>query len=515
MTRAHPTLRLHLPRAAQSIDPRSGVDRTSGIVIKMLYEGLCRFNHKKEIEPAIARTITPSSDQKKYVFELRETFWSNGLPLTAYDFEYAWKDFLRPDFHSPYCFLFFPIKNAEAIKRGDIPMNEVGIEVVDDYTLAMTLEYPAPFILELVASWLFSPLCREIDQKHPGWTHHSGASHISNGPFKLDLWKLSDELQLMQNPLYWDVSNVKFDKVQISIIENESQALERFVKDELDWVGDPLSKIPPQKIADLKKSNILQTDRESYGLFWMQMNSQKMPFQNVHIRKAFAYGADRQKLIQEILQSDDTPAFGFCASNKQTNPPAFSDGDQERALQCFEKGLQELGITRQDLPPIVITHSDIEEQVAISQALAAQWRNLFGIEIQCECSRWNSYFDALARSDFMIGGLVWYPRYTDPVYFYDLFVSRSYAIKVSLWKDDAYEKLVHEAKLTTSKERKEQLLMDAEKILLEAMPAIPLFYQYSRHAKNPQLEGYISTQANQIDFRTAYLTQADATTGKD
>ena len=507
MKRTHPTLRLHLPRAAQSLDPRAGADRTSGAVIKMLYEGLCRFNHKKEIEPAIARTITHSSDHKKYVFELRETFWSNGLPLTAYDFEYAWKNFLRPDFDSPYCFLFFSIKNAEAIKRGDLPMHEVGIEVVDDYTLIVTLEYPAPFILELLASWLFSPLCREIDQTHPGWTYHSGATHVSNGPFKLDLWKLSDELQLMQNPLYWDVTNVNFDKVQISIIENESQALERFVSGELDWVGDPLSKIPPQKIADLKKNDLLQTDRQNFGLFWMQINIQKMPFQNVHIRQAFAYGADRQKLIHDVLQSEDTAAFGFSANTEQTYPPAFSDGDHARALECFEKGLRELGITRQDLPPIIITHSEIEEQIAISHALAEQWESLFGIEIQCESIKWNSFVDALARSDFMIGGLVWYPRHTDPIYFYDLFVSRSYAIKVSFWKDGPYEKLIHEAKLTTSTEKKEQLLMQAEKILLEAMPAIPLLYQYSRHVKNSRLEGYISTHTNQIDFRTANLTQ--------
>ncbi len=506
MTQTQP-LRLHLPRAAQSIDPRTGVDRTSGIVIKMLYEGLCRFNLKNEIEPAIARTITSSIDQKKYVFELRETFWSNGLPLTAYDFEYAWKNFLRPNFHSPYCFLFFTIKNAEAVKRGDIPMNEVGIEVVDDYTLIVTLEYPAPFILELMASWLFSPLCREIDQKHPGWTHHSGATHVSNGPFKLDLWKLSDELQLMQNPLYWDVANVKLNKVQISIIEDESHALDRFINNELDWIGDPLSKIPSQKVAVLKKANILKTEPQNYGLFWMQMNIQKMPFQNVHIRKAFAYAADRQKLIRDVLQSEDTPAFGFCASDKHTYPPLFSDGDHARALECFEKGLQELGISKQDLPPIVITHSEIEEQIAISQALAEQWTNLFGIEIQCECIKWNSYFDALGRSDFMIGGLVWYPRYTDPVYFYDLFVSRAYAIKVSLWKDDQYEQLIHTAKLTTNKEQKEHLLMQAEKILIEAMPAIPLFYQYLRHARNPRLQGYISTHTNQIDFRNAYLAQ--------
>ena len=506
MKQTSPILRLHLPRAAQSIDPRAGVDRTSGIVIRMLYEGLCRFNHKKEIEPAIARTIIPASDQKRYIFELRETFWSNGLPLTAYDFEYAWKNFLKPDFNSPYCFLFFSIKNAEAAKRGDIPMQEVGIEVVDDHTLIVTLEYPAPFILELMTSWLFSPLCREIDQKHPGWTHHSGATHVSNGPFKLDLWKLSNELQLMQNPLYWDPTNVKFDKVQISIIENESQALERFVLGDLDWVGDPLSKIPPHKIADLKKNDQLQIDRQNFGLFWMQINMQKMPFQNTHIRKAFAYGTNRHKLINDVLHSEDTPAFGFSLDNEHSYPPLFSDDDSARALECFEKGLKELGISRQNLAPIVITHSEIEEQIAISQALAEQWQNLFGIEICCECINWNSYFDALARSEFMIGGLVWYPRYTDPVYFYDLFVSRSYSIKVSAWKDESYEKLIHQAKFTRTPEKKKELLMQAEKILLEAMPAIPLFYQYQRHAKNPRLEGYISTQTNQVDFRTAYLT---------
>lgn len=341
--------------------------------------------------------------------------------------------------------------------------------------------------------------------KHPGWAHHSGATHVSNGPFKLDLWKLSDELQLTQNPLYWDAPTVKFEKIEISIIEDEMQAFDRFEDQSLDWLGDPLSKIPPQKANELRKNQQLHIDQQSYGLFWMQMNMQKMPFQNADIRKAFAYGANRSKLITDVLLSEeDIPAFGFSLTPMQAQQPQFSDGDSERALACFEKGLHALGITRKGLSPLVITHSNIAEQALVTEVLAEQWSLLFDIKITCKEMKWNTYFKALAQNDVSMGGLAWYPRYSDPTYFYELFISRNYAVQVTSWKDKQYESLIYEARMTDNQERKKMLLAQAENILLEAMPAIPLFYQYSRYIKNPLLEGYITTQANQIDFRTAY-----------
>lgn len=498
-------LHLHLPRAAQSLDPRIGADRTSGIVIRMLYEGLMRITKSGQIEPALVHTYTLSEDKKTYHFHLRQSVWSNNTPLTANDFEYAWKKILEPDFPFPYAFLFFPIKNAEAVKKGEISMHQVGIRALDEHTLCVELEYPFSTFPALTASWVYSPLCREIDQKHPGWAYHSGESYVCNGPFKLDMWKLNDDLQVVKNPHYWDATSVKLDRIQLSIIENEKTALDLFTCGELDWIGDPLSKIPHFDMPKLKKSYPLESSETCCGLFWIQLNTERLPFQSPFMRKAFAYSLNRKKIIQEILCTDDKPAYGFAYHPPQDAPSSIPENDPELAQTYFKKGLKELGLSSKDLPPITMTHSEIEEQEIISHEIGRQWEEVLGVKVSYERMLWNPYFEALHRGDTMAGCLTWFLRYDHPCYFYDLLVFREHSLHVTPWKNPRYAQLVQEAKQTKDLQACHQLLNQAEKILLEEMPVIPFMYQKLRHMKNPRLKGCILSTTNQIDFRTAYL----------
>ncbi len=498
-------LHLHLPRAAQSLDPRMGSDRNSGVVICMLYEGLMRIAQTGEIEPAIAESYTLSEDRKTYRFHLRASSWSNGAPLSAYDFEYAWKKILEPDFRFPYSLLFFPIKNAEAVKKGELPMNQVGIRAIDNLTLSVELEHPFSTFLSLSASWVYSPLCREIDQKHPGWAYHSGETYVCNGPFKLDKWKLNDELQLIKNPNYWDTPSVKLDRIQLSVIENEKTAFDLFSCGELDWLGDPLTKIHPPLIPNLKKKNLLEVDDKHFGLFWLQLNHDHLPFQSLNMRKAFAYSLNRKHLIDQILNSVDTPAYGFANSSSPAPLRNFPDNDPKLAQFYFKKGLEDLGLSANRLPPIVFTHSEIEVQESISREIGRQWEEALGVKVIYERRNWNEYFESLHRGDFMVGGLVWYPRHDHPCYFYDLIVYREHTLRITSWKNFKYARLVEKAKQAEDHKACHALLDQAEQILLDEMPVIPLFYQKFRYVKNPRLKGYVLSNSNQIDIRAAYL----------
>ncbi len=157
------------------------------------------------------------------------------------------------------------------------------------------------------------------------------------------------------------------------------------------------------------------------------------------------------------------------------------------------------------MPPIVISHSDITEHEELAKELSRQWQETFQLEVRLEGLVWNSYFTALNKGDFMIGGLTWYPRFEDPIYFYDVYIYREHAMRIANWKNPDYVHLVEKAKRTPVPEEREALLEEAEKILLREMPIIPLFYQKFRYAKNPRLQGCILSNTNQIDFRVAYL----------
>ena len=172
----HKTLRLSLSCPVHLLDPRVGTDFISGIVIKMLYEGLMRLDSSGNPSLAAAERIDISQDGLRYTFTLRDSVWSNGRPVTAYDFEYAWKKVLDPSFMTFFDYLFYPIKNAQSVKRGLLPPDALGLHAVDDRTLVVDLDHPAPYFLELCCLWIYSPLSREMDTLRPGWAFYEGTS---------------------------------------------------------------------------------------------------------------------------------------------------------------------------------------------------------------------------------------------------------------------------------------------------------------------------------------------------
>jgi oligopeptide transport system substrate-binding protein len=177
---------LSLENSIISLDPRIGGDGISALFMKMLFEGLMRIGPQGNLEKGIAEHIEISADRKTYLFTLRPSFWSDGSPLTSYDFEYTWKKILTPRFNTAYAYLFYLIKNAELAKKGVVDMSEVGIQVLGDHILKVELESPSSNFLEFVAHPLFAPVCRQIDINEPNWPLEEGPRYVCNGGFKIE-----------------------------------------------------------------------------------------------------------------------------------------------------------------------------------------------------------------------------------------------------------------------------------------------------------------------------------------
>ena len=190
-------IRISIGDEPQTLDPRSYLNCAT--ILRMLFEGLTRVNSQEKAELALADSVEISIDLKTYTFHLRSSVWSNGDPLTASDFIYAWKKTLSPNFPSDTAFQLYVIKNAKAAKEGKASLDAVGIKAVDEHTLMVELENPTPYFLELAAFPAFFPVNRTLDEKNPSWAQNA-STFVGNGPFQLSEWEHTDRMSGKEKP---------------------------------------------------------------------------------------------------------------------------------------------------------------------------------------------------------------------------------------------------------------------------------------------------------------------------
>lgn len=500
-----PTLRISLPRPPSLLDPRVGTDRTSGIVIKMLYEGLMRMDPSGMPSAACASHVDISPDQKRYLFHLRKTFWTNQKPVTAFDFEYAWKKNLDPNFKAHYAYLFYPIKNAKLVKLGQKPADELGIRVIDEYTLEVLLEHPTPYFLELTAHWIYSPLCKELDQSHPGWAYYGDDTFVSNGPFRLAKWKKNSETQVLKNEYYWDRDAVHIQQIDISIVEDPKRALGLYQRGDLDWIGEPLSEIPPDALK-MRSFDEKIHYHPIAALHWYELNTQIAPFSSKKCRQAIAIALNRKEIVNKLFGGTEIPAFSILPPGlSQHEEPYFTDDDLKLARLLFAEGLKDLGLTPQELGTYAICCADQEIHRSIGQAAAKQLKEALGLDIKIESHTWDRFMEKCCQHDFHIMGTTWYSWVYDPSYNLGHLAYLSHEMNTSQWHNLAYTNYFNLAQDSIDPVKRLDLMHKAENIVMEEMPVIPLFYYTFKYMKKAHLNNIYLSHLGQIDFKWASI----------
>ena len=254
-------LRLSFLDIPMSLDPRLGGDEIAKYKLKMLFEGLTRIGQNSKPILALAKSVEISSDLKRYEFKLRRSVWSDGSPLIAYDFEYAWKKIL-PSFYTPFAYFFYPIKNAKAAKEGKIPLDKVGVKAINENILVVELENPTSEFWNLFLT-LYSPINHRLEELHPDWAQSGESTFVCNGPMKLIKTLTNGGFEFVKNPHYWDEKNIKLNRIHISKSNSET-ALAMYKNNEIDWIGHPMRPWEPY-FSDLK-DEVLYT--KSLGTHW-------------------------------------------------------------------------------------------------------------------------------------------------------------------------------------------------------------------------------------------------------
>lgn len=308
------TLRISFNTTPSTLDPRKSGDFVSSTLICMLYEGLTRCLPDGSPEPALAERVVISEDAKTYLFYLRKASWSDGRPITAFDFEKSWKKILDPAFPSICAYLLFPIKNGEKCAKGIVPLSEAGIKALDDSILCVELENPAPYFLSLTSFPLFLPVPSELE----GACEQKPSCLVTSGPFLLEKFIPHSEILLKKNPNFWNEKQIDPERIHIAILPDEMTSLQMFEQGELDWLGGPFAPIPPDAVERLQNLHYISSAASTLCSF----NTETFPFQNEDLRKAFSYAIDRDELIQKVVPPGQTEA-------KRCLPPSLFGGEEK------------------------------------------------------------------------------------------------------------------------------------------------------------------------------------------
>jgi len=501
------SIKINICNEPQTLDPRKARSLNDVNLTKTLMEGMTRLGKDGKVELALAEKIAISEDLQTYTIFLRQAQWSNGDPITAADFLYSWKQSLSPTFPSSNAFQLYIIKNAEAIKRNQLPMSLLGVNSIDSHTIEIKLEHPAPYFLELLSLPIFFPIHAQRDREDATWAEKPTA-FLNNGPFSLSDWRSKDCITVKKNPLYWNANNVKLEQIEM-IMVGEDIALQMFENKELDWIGSPFSSLPTDAIEHLKKAKLFSTSL-LFGTHWIRINTNSYPLHMEKLRKAFASAINRKDIVQHIVQGDQTPALSLLPPMNNFFPSCyFSDGDAKNSKALWQECVDQYDISLHSFPSITLLYSATERNHIIAQAIQSQWKNVFPFPIILEPAEPKIVFDRVARGDFQLAMGSWIADFEDPVNFLEIFKSKTNGTNNTGWEDPVYIELLTKSYIEKDEHQRLSLLQECEKVIMNAMPVIPIFYYTMNYLKKDCLQGVIINGLGSIDFRQAYLTQEE------
>lgn len=495
------TLTLPISIEPSELDPRKASDSTSALIIRHLYDGITRIDYKGNPQLSLARHVTISPDRKIYTFYLREAYWSNGDRIIADDFIRTWKQVLDPNFLSENAYHLYVIKGAREVKQGLLPASHLGLWSPNDWTLEIELTYPLPYFLELLSFDAFFPVHRNTPSS-------SLMPSITCGPFSLKKWQGHNELILEKNPRYWDAINVHLNEIHFQHIPDEMTALSLFEKGEVDWVGSPLTKIPNEAHQSYLAQDGIVTLQDNFA-YWIVLNTKVSPFHNKNIRKAFSLAINREA-ITYALQGLQTPA-------RQLLPPGLSPKKRHDyfedspllAYSYFKKGIEELGIDLHTFPTVTFYFNQSEVHKRIASMLQEQWRKELGIVVNMQVEEWGSLMSRLRSGKFQMARYGWRAQYTDPINFLEIFQSPEKQISggynFSQWSNPEYDSSLDKIHELYSGNGRNELVLRAEKQIMDELPIIPLFFDSLGYLISPKLHNAVITSNGRIDFKWAFL----------
>lgn len=529
----------------KSIDPAINQTVDGSTYLHNMFEGLTKYDKTgTKMVAGIAKSWDISSDGLTYTFHLRtDAKWSDGKPVTAADFVYAWQRAVDPKTASPYAYQLYYIKNAEAINEQSVDsndkpikvkldasgkpvtdasgnytpdasgqyasqnadgsatwINDLGVKATDDHTLVVTLEAPCAYFLQIAGFPTLFPVRKDIVEAHPDTWATDPSTYVSDGPYVLKSWKHNSEMDLEENPYYYDKADIVGAPIHFLLMDDTNAIVAAFKNGSIQLSDDYL----PDQLSSMVASNQAKI-YPNLAFYYYAFNDKIAPFNNVKVREALTLAVDRNYIVKNITKGGQKPAGAIV-------PPGILDADGKTDFRTkggdyFDPAasavkanitkakqlLAEAGYPNgQGLPTITIKYNTQALHQQVAEYIQNQWKTNLGVNAQVSGEEFSVFVADRNKGNFQVARDGWSADYSDPMTFLDMFTTTS-GNNDSHYSNPAYDKLIADAKQSGDQTKRMNDMHQAEKILMNDYAAMPIYYYTDPDLVSPKLQGYIST----------------------
>jgi len=486
-----------------TLDPHLANGNWENNIIGDLLMGLTTENAKGEPVPGAAERWETSPDGLTWTFHLRDHQWSDGQPVTAGDFVFAWRRILDPKTAGDYAYYLYLIKNGEAVNTGKIPGTELGVSAPDDKTLVVTLQNPAPYLLEYLTHYTTFPVPRHvIEAKGEAWTRPG--NYVGNGAYVLSEWVPNDHVTLDKNSKFYDAANVKVDRVVYYPTIDYGAALRRLRAGELD-IQDRL----PQLEIDWLKANMPEVLRIAPILVteYLVANEGRKPFDDVRVREALNLALDRETLTSRVSRVGHIPGYGLVPPGTANYPGgvalSFKSMPQADRIKRAQQLMQQAGFgPNKRLKTTLAIRSTAPDALRVPAAIQAMWREIY-VDVELVQSDAAVFYAKLRQKDFDIAVAGWQGDFNDATTFLDL-LRKGNANNHGNYDNPKFDALLNSANTESDLKKRGEMLAQAEQTALNDYAVIPSFFWASGELVRPYVKGW-ETNASDV-HRTRWMS---------
>jgi len=495
------------------IDPGLTTDSITFRVLTNVMEGLTRVGPDGLLVPGMSRSWKVSKNGLNYTFYLRDAKWSDGVKVTAKDFEYAWKRVMNPKTAAQYAYIV-----TDYVKD---------VRATDELTLTVNLLFPIPYFLSLTSFPTYLPLRQDLVEKYGQSYGTSPKKAAYNGPFVVFKWQKGSRVSIKRNHNYWDEDNVKLEKVNFIIVKDPNTLVQMYDTNQLNLIyqapGDHIKRYSNSPELSIRPEAVID-----YLIFNLK-NDNVPQLANKKIRNALSIALDRKAYVEKV-EKQFLPAYGFVPpsiNGKDMQHPFrqcygdrfkvfydpntiqafkmsvwFDDNRIEEAKKLLKEGLHE---EKADSLSFTLLIDDLPSAKKLGQALQYMWRKNLGIKVRIEMVTYQTRLQRVRSKNYEVANVLWGADYNDPMTFLDMFVKNA-GFNDPGWSNAHYDELLREARATNDQERRMKLFVESERILIDEMPIAPLFYRMPYMLKPKYIKEvvFVPCGADQC-FKWAYI----------